>query len=104
MSGDKFHLHLSPYPIPLLPTAQYTSGVVRKREGTGCVEKGSYTNYPVPFCALGVSFSSWRAGLVLTISERKKTIVEVERKMDERPEVRAKNLVRVLKGWKANNG
>ncbi|KAI0338623.1 hypothetical protein BDW22DRAFT_1337662 [Trametopsis cervina] len=57
----------------------------------------------IPFDALSVSFSSKRVGLVLTTSQRKKTIVEVERRRDEKLEVAAKALVRSLRSWLAVN-
>lgn len=67
------------------------------------LNRGGTTIYPIPFSALSVSFSSRRARLILTTKERKKTIVEVERKRDERLEVGVRNLVKVLKSWMASN-
>jgi hypothetical protein len=57
----------------------------------------------LPFESLSVSFSSRRVGLVLTTSQRKKTIVEVERRREEKLEVAAKALVRDLRSWLAIN-
>lgn len=51
------------------------------------------------FKDLSVSFSSKRVGLVLTTPDRKKTIVEVERRKEEKLEVAAKALVRELRTW-----
>ncbi|KAL4248787.1 hypothetical protein ABKN59_008348 [Abortiporus biennis] len=57
------------------------------------------TTTVVLFDLLSVSFSSRKVGLVLTTRERKKTIVEVERRRDERLEVAAKKLVAELRDW-----
>ncbi|KAI0075160.1 hypothetical protein K474DRAFT_1646885 [Panus rudis PR-1116 ss-1] len=54
----------------------------------------------IPFSALSVSFSVRKVGLVLTTRERKKTIIEVERRSrNERLEVAAKQIVEDLKLW-----
>ncbi len=57
----------------------------------------------LPFDALSVSFSSRRVGLVLTTTQRKKTIVEVERRRDEKLEYAAKGLVHDIRSWLAVN-
>ncbi|KAI0084365.1 hypothetical protein BDY19DRAFT_972605 [Irpex rosettiformis] len=57
----------------------------------------------LPFDALSVSFSSRRVGLVLTTSQRKRTIVEVERRREEKLEYAARGLVHELKSWIREN-
>jgi len=63
------------------------------KEGKG---KGRSVS-PVPFDALSVSFSTRKAGLVLTSRGGKRTIVEVPRTRDEKLEVAAKRLVKELR-------
>ena len=53
----------------------------------------------IPFSSLAVSFSTRKVGLVLTMKDRKKTIVEVERTRDEKLEIAARLLVFELKEW-----
>jgi hypothetical protein len=53
----------------------------------------------VCFSTLSVSFSSRKAGLVMTGKGTKRTIVEVPRTRDEKLEVAAKRLVKELKAW-----
>lgn len=94
-------------PLPQSSSAQQYNtppGLSARGKALAVLNRGGAIIYPIPFSALSVSFSSRRAGLVLTTKERKKTIVEVERKRDERLEIGAKNLVKVLKGWMASNG
>ncbi|KAH7912070.1 hypothetical protein BJ138DRAFT_1149253 [Hygrophoropsis aurantiaca] len=54
---------------------------------------------PVSFGLLSVSFTPRRVGLVLTSTQRKRTIVEVARTREEKLEVAAKKLVRQLAVW-----
>ncbi|KAL1680105.1 hypothetical protein EV122DRAFT_276525 [Schizophyllum commune] len=59
---------------------------------------------PIPFRLLSATFSPWRVGLVLTLSSRRKTIVEVQRSSrDESLEKAAKLLVCELREWAAEN-
>jgi len=55
--------------------------------------------HSLPFSALGVSFSTRVAGIILTTKEGKRTIVEVARERSERLEIAAKRLVKELKVW-----
>lgn len=69
--------------------------------GTGSMTTGKRPSGPAPvtFSALSISFSPRRVGLVLTASGRKRTIVDVARTRDEKLEVTAKKLVKLLKVW-----
>ncbi|KAL1746856.1 hypothetical protein HDZ31DRAFT_72601 [Schizophyllum fasciatum] len=59
---------------------------------------------PIPFTLLSATFSPWRVGIVLTMSNRKKTIVEVQRSSrDESLEKAAKLLVCELRDWAVEN-
>jgi len=54
---------------------------------------------PLPFSLLSVSFSPRRVGLVLSMQQRKKTIVEVDRRREDTLEASAKQLARELVSW-----
>ena len=53
----------------------------------------------VPFSALSISFSPRKVGLVLMTSGRKRTILEVTRVPNEKPEIPAKKLAKQLRVW-----
>lgn len=96
----------SSLPLPQFSSTQQRNmppGLSARGKALAVLNRGGTINDPVSFSALGVSFTSRRVGLVLTTKERKKTIVEVERKRYERLEVGAKNSIKVLKGWMASN-
>lgn len=77
-------------------------GVIILDSKTLSSSRGQTRARPLPFDALTVSFSSRRVGLVLTTRERKKTIVEVERRREEKLEIAAKQLVNELRSWLAH--
>ena len=81
-------------------------GVIYSDDGSAPVVSTSRSRSrrrQLPFDALSVSFSSRRVGLVLTTTQRRKTIVEVERRRDEKLEYAARGLVHDLKSWLATN-
>ncbi|KAI0776664.1 hypothetical protein BD413DRAFT_469108 [Trametes elegans] len=81
-----------------------------KKGANGSVEsfgkgraQGRAASTALPFSALSVSFSPRAVGLVLTTSQRKKTIVQVPRTRVETLEDSARKLVRELRAWIAAN-
>ncbi|KAJ7675465.1 hypothetical protein B0H17DRAFT_1080875 [Mycena rosella] len=80
-----------------------TSGVFRTVPAYASAAKHparSLKPAPIPFAALSVSFSPRRVGLLMGSGGKgKRTIVETERKRDERLEITAKRLVRQLATW-----
>jgi len=84
-------------------TPSPTSGVFRNppaRSAKGKQVVRSLKPTALPFSSLSVFFSPRKVGLLLgTAGKSKRTIVETERSRDERLEVTAKRLVRLLVTW-----
>jgi hypothetical protein len=59
---------------------------------------------PIPFPLLSISFTSRKAGLVLTEKQRKRTIVSVQRGRQDTLEATARQLVAELKNWLREGG
>ncbi|TRM62023.1 hypothetical protein BD626DRAFT_499521 [Schizophyllum amplum] len=80
------------------------AGSSRPASPTGSTSELSRHPRPIPFRLLTVTFSPWRVGLAITLSSRRKTIVEVQRgARDESLERAAKRVVRELRVWAAEN-